>query len=81
MLVGASGTRYNYLHMERSRLAVKVGQRVSAGQRMGLVSDDFAGTATPVHLHFEIMQNINGKGMRHVPPYASLVKAYQELLR
>lgn len=79
VLSGASGTRYNYLHMERTRLAVRVGDRVTAGQRLGLVSDDFGGTSTPVHLHFEMMQNVNGKGLRHVPPYASLLKAYQEL--
>lgn len=76
-----TGNIYNYLHMDMARLAVKQGDEVSVGQRMGLVSNDFDGTATSVHLHFEVLQAQKGKqGVLHVPPYASLVAAYRRLL-
>ncbi|WP_438749169.1 M23 family metallopeptidase [Pararhizobium sp. O133] len=77
-LMGKSGTQYRYLHMKMSRLAVKQGDTVRQGQKIGLVSNDFGGTPTPVHLHFEMLQNVSGKGYRHVPPYTSLVRAYQQ---
>lgn len=78
-LAGNSGTHYNYLHMEMAQLRVRLGQNVAVGQQLGLISNDFAGTPTPVHLHFEIMQNLNGGGWRHVPPYSSLVAAYKAM--
>lgn len=78
-LAGDSGNHYNYLHMEMSQLRVRLGDRVTAGQPIGLVSNDFGGEATSVHLHFEIMQNVNGRGWRHVPPYSSLVVAYRSM--
>ena len=73
----AKNTRYRYLHMQMSKLAVKVGQRVNRGDRLGLVSNDFGDTSTTVHLHFEMLQNLAGKGWVHVPPYRSLVASYQ----
>ncbi len=76
-LTGTSGTRYRYLHLRKRTLRVAPGQAVRAGDKIGLVADDFAGTPTPVHLHFEMLQNINGRGLRHVTPYMSLVRAYQ----
>lgn len=76
-LMGDSGTQYRYLHLEMAKLSVKPGDRVERGQRIGLISNDFGKTPTTVHLHFEILQNSNGLGFRHVPPYSSLVKAYQ----
>lgn len=76
ILIGASGTEYRYLHLAMGRLAVKLGDKVTRGQRIGLISNDFGNTKTTVHLHFEILQNINGKGLRHVPPYSSLVASY-----
>lgn len=61
-------------------LAVKQGDTVNVGQRLGLVANDFGGTATSVHLHFEILQAQKGKsGVTHVPPYTSLVSAYKKL--
>jgi murein DD-endopeptidase MepM/ murein hydrolase activator NlpD len=72
----AKGTRYRYLHMQMSKLAVKVGQAVNRGDHLGLVSNDFGDTSTTVHLHFEMLQNLSGKGWVHVPPYQSLVVAY-----
>ncbi|TBB60667.1 M23 family metallopeptidase [Rhizobium ruizarguesonis] len=77
-ILGASGTQYRYLHMKMNRLAVKQGDKVKWGQELGLISHDFGGTPTPVHLHFEMLQNVNGKGFKHVPPYSSLVRAYQQ---
>ena len=75
-----SGNLYNYLHMEMRRLTVKQGDNVSEGQRLGLVSNDFGGTKTSVHLHFEILQAQKGKsGVTHVSPYTSLVSAYKKL--
>jgi murein DD-endopeptidase MepM/ murein hydrolase activator NlpD len=78
-LAGESGTQYNYLHLEMADLKVSLGQRVVTGQVIGLISNDFKGTPTPVHLHFEIRQNVNGRGWQHVPPYTSLVAAYQAM--
>lgn len=80
VLTGASGTRYNYLHLSKASLAalgIRPGSKLRQGERIGLISNEFGGTPTSVHLHFEIMQNVNGKGMVHVPPYTSLVKAYE----
>ena len=76
-LTGASGTRYRYLHLRKRSLRVAQGQAVRAGDKIGLVADEFGGTPTPVHLHFELLQNVNGGGLRHVTPYMSLVRAYQ----
>lgn len=74
----AKGTRYRYLHMQKSTVAVKVGQTVNRGDHLGLVSNSFGDTPTTVHLHFEMLQNLSGKGWVHVPPYQSLVVAYEK---
>ncbi len=79
-LVGASGTLYKYLHMDPATLPVKVGDEVGRGQHMGLVSDAFGDSSTTYHLHFEMLQNVEGIGLTHVPPYMSLVRAYETLL-
>lgn len=78
-LSGNSGNHYNYLHMEMAKLKVRLGETVKAGQPIGLVSNDFGGESTSVHLHFEVMQNVNGRGWRHVPPYSSLLAAYKAM--
>jgi murein DD-endopeptidase MepM/ murein hydrolase activator NlpD len=77
-LTAADGTRYDYLHM--STVQVKEGQKVKTGDRMGMVSNQFGGEATTVHLHFNIRQNVAGVGAVYVPPYTSLVGAYERLL-
>lgn len=77
-LTGADGTRYDYLHM--SDVAVKEGDAVQRGQHVGKVSNQFGGSATTVHLHFNIRQNVAGVGDVFVPPYMSLVQSYKELL-
>lgn len=74
-LTGADGTRYDYLHMRS--VAVSVGDRVTRGQRLGRVSDNFGGTSTTIHLHFNLRQNVSGVGTVYVPPYMSLVRAFE----
>lgn len=73
----SAGSIYNYMHLNMNRLAVTAGQNVKAGDLIGYVSNDFGGTATTLHLHFEIMQNTGGSSWSHVPPYMSLVAAYE----
>ncbi|MEM6535543.1 MAG: M23 family metallopeptidase [Pseudomonadota bacterium] len=72
-----TGNIYNYIHLNMSALQVSVGDTVAAGQHIGYVSDDFGGTPTTFHLHFEIKAPIEGQGIMHVPPYMSLVRAYE----
>jgi len=85
VLVGDSGTQYTYLHLNREKLVVERGQRVMRGHRIGLVSDEFGRDKfgkrkpTTVHLHFEIRQNLNGRGLTVVSPFMSLVRAYQAM--
>lgn len=77
-LTAADGTRYDYLHM--SDLQIVLGQEVKRGERIGRVSNQFNGTPTTTHLHFNIRQNVSGLGNVYVPPYTSLIGAYQVLL-
>ena len=77
-LTAADGTRFDYLHMQD--VAVKEGQKVKRGDRLGKVSNMFGGEATTVHLHFNIRQNVAGIGSVYVPTYLSLVKSYETLL-
>ncbi len=73
----AGGRIYKYMHMNMSKLEVKAGDPVTAGQHIGYVSNDFGGTPTTFHLHFEITQNDANSGWIHVPPYLSLAEAYE----
>lgn len=73
----SAGSIYNYMHLNMNRLAVTAGQSVKAGDLIGYVSNDFGGTPTTIHLHFEILQNTGGEAWSHVPPYLSLVAAYE----
>lgn len=77
-LTAADGTRYDYLHM--SNVQVDEGDEVTVGQRLGKVSNQFGGTPTTIHLHFNIRQSVAGVGKVFVPPYTSLVSAYQNYL-
>ena len=77
-LTGNDGTVYRYLHM--GSVAVSTGATVKRGQLLGKVSNEFGGTPTTVHLHFDLEQNVSGLGKIFVPPYTSLVAAYQELV-
>ena len=73
----AGGRIYKYLHLNMAKLKVKTGDAVTAGQSLGFVSNDFGGSATTFHLHFEIVENTADHGWAHVPPYLSLVQAYE----
>jgi MYXO-CTERM domain-containing protein len=77
-LTDSGGTRYDYLHM--GSVQVTVGQTVTKGKRLGRVSNVFGGTPTTVHLHFNLRQNVSGVGNVYVPPYMSLIKAYEGLV-
>jgi murein DD-endopeptidase MepM/ murein hydrolase activator NlpD len=82
-LMTDSGVRFTYLHLQRSTLAVREGDRVQRGQRIGLVSNEFGGTPTTVHLHFEIRVAVAAGDIilnTHVPPYLALVDSYVRLL-
>jgi Peptidase family M23 len=73
----SGGRIFKYMHMNMDKLQVKAGDPVQAGQHIGYVSNDFGGTPTTFHLHFEITQNDGGAGWVHVPPYLSLAQAYE----
>jgi murein DD-endopeptidase MepM/ murein hydrolase activator NlpD len=82
-LSGDSGRLYLYLHMQMDMLKVSVGDRVSRGQELGLVSNNFGSSSTTIHLHFEIKEPITLNGQTittNVAPYTSLVDAYKRLL-
>lgn len=72
-----TGNIYSYLHLNMRRLRVSALDTVSAGDTLGVVSNDFGSTPTTFHLHFEIKAPIEGEGIVHVPPYMSLVSAYE----
>ena len=81
------GTLFRYLHLRMgpSILKVERGDRVKQGAPIGMVSNDFGGTPTTVHLHFDVKDTIrlpDGKVVTgFIPPYTSLVASYQRLLR
>ena len=89
-LVGQAAPHYTYryLHLQMATLAVKEGDSVAKGQQLGKVSNDFGGTPTTIHLHFEIRAGVagtttDGKPVAlhtFLPPYLSLVQAYQRKL-
>ncbi|MEL6826485.1 MAG: M23 family metallopeptidase [Pseudomonadota bacterium] len=72
-----TGFVYHYVHLNMRRLQVTEMQTVKAGDVIGVVSNDFGGTPTTYHLHFEIKAPVEGEGIVHVPPYMSLVSAYE----
>ena len=83
-LQSPKGTLYRYLHLDMKHLAVKDGDRVNRGDKIGKVSNFFNGTSTTTHLHFDIKDSVVIKGKRiitYVPPYTSLVSAYEKLLK
>lgn len=72
-----TGNIYSYLHLNMRRLRVSALDTVEAGDIIGFVSNDFGGTPTTYHLHFEMKAPIEGEGIVHVPPYMSLIAAYE----
>lgn len=79
---------YRYLHMAMGELAVHEGDEVRAGDQLGKASNDFSGTPTTIHMHFEMRAGVSGVTTdgrpvvvhTFLPPYASLVAAYQRKL-
>lgn len=83
-LQAPTGTAYRYLHLDMKNLAVKEGDRISRGEKIGKVSNDFGGASTTIHLHFDVKDTIaigNRRMTTFVPPYTSLVHAYEKLLK
>ena len=76
-VTAADGTRYDYLH--GSNNIVSVGQALAREERINRVSNTFGGTATTIHLHFNIRKDVAGFGNVFAPTYMSLVTSYQEL--
>ncbi|MCO4763045.1 MAG: M23 family metallopeptidase [Myxococcales bacterium] len=75
-----TGVTHRYLHMKMNALKVYKGQKVKKGQRLGLVDNDFGGTATTLHLHYDRKAYVAGVGTVYLPTYASLVNSYKKLL-
>ena len=71
------GRIYRYLHLTMAKLKVATSQTVKKGDVIGYVSNDFGGTPTTLHLHFEIKLNTAENGWQYAPPYSSLLAAYQ----
>lgn len=72
----SGGRIYRYLHLNMLTLQISEGQEVSAGDHIGYMSNDFGGTPTTFHLHFEIKVNDAEHGWVFAPPYTSLLSAY-----
>jgi murein DD-endopeptidase MepM/ murein hydrolase activator NlpD len=82
-LTADDGRMFRYLHLQMDQLKVRIGDRVERGQPIGYVSNNFGKTPTTIHLHFEVKEPVtrDGKSLfTFVPPYSSLVDAYQRLL-
>ena len=73
----SGGRIYRYLHLNMAKLKVATNQTVKKGDVVGYVSNDFGGTPTTLHLHFEIRLNTAENGWQYAPPYASLLEAYK----
>lgn len=73
----SGGRIYRYLHLNMAKLKVATNQNVKKGDVIGYVSNDFGGTPTTLHLHFEIKLNTAENGWQYAPPYSSLLEAYK----
>ena len=73
----SGGRIYRYLHLNMAKLKVATNQTVKKGDVLGYVSNDFGGTPTTLHLHFEIRLNTAENGWQYAPPYSSLLAAYK----
>lgn len=77
----ASGTLYRYVHLNMSDLAVHELAKVSRGDRIGKISNNWV-DRLPVHLHFDVKDAVligNKTEVVFVLPYTSLVQSYVEL--
>lgn len=75
--LNAGGRIYRYMHLNMDMLDVALFDDVTAGDRIGFLSNHFGGTSTTLHLHFEIKENLDDAGFTYVSPYMSLVRAYE----
>lgn len=87
-LLGTSGRIYRFLHMDMAGVHAlfpnAASRHVARGQHLGRVSNDFGGSATTIHMHFEIKAPVAIGGspvsVQFVPGYSSLVDSYGHLL-
>lgn len=77
-VTSAEGIRYDVLHGGNN--IVSVGQTVARGERLNRVSNEFGGTPTTIHLHFNLRMDVAGFGLVYAPTYMSLVESYRELM-
>ncbi|MFW8634778.1 M23 family metallopeptidase [Cribrihabitans pelagius] len=76
-----AGTLYRYVHLDMESLQVEPMDRVSKGGRIGKVSNSWL-SELPVHLHFDVKDTVRADGdvkAMFLPPYTSLVQAYQAI--
>jgi MYXO-CTERM domain-containing protein len=73
-----SGVRFDYLH--GSNVSVSSGEALAKGQRISMVDNEFGGTPTTYHLHFNIRMDVAGVGLVYAPTYMSLIQSYEELM-
>jgi murein DD-endopeptidase MepM/ murein hydrolase activator NlpD len=64
-LMHDDGTFSQYVHLQRGGVLVKVGDRVSAGDVLGLSGN--TGWTTQPHLHFEVFHALDGKNQVTLP--------------
>lgn len=77
-----SGTLYRYVHLNTSDLAVHELKKVSRGDRIGKISNNWV-DKLPIHLHFDVKDTVtigNKTEVVFVPPYTSLVQSYSKLM-
>jgi murein DD-endopeptidase MepM/ murein hydrolase activator NlpD len=84
-LIDEDHNQHRYLHLDPESLVVAAGDAVVSGDRIGLVSDHFVDdqgrpVPTTVHLHYDVKVSVEGVGFSYVPPYGSLVRAYESLV-
>jgi murein DD-endopeptidase MepM/ murein hydrolase activator NlpD len=75
------GALHRYVHLDMASVTVKPLDRVRQGDRIGTVSNSWL-TEIPVHLHYDIRQPVQIGDAVHalfLPPYSSLVAAYEKL--
>lgn len=78
----ASGTLYRYVHLNTSDLAVHELKKVSRGDRIGKISNNWV-DRLPIHLHFDVKDAVmiaDNTEVVFVSPYTSLVQSYIKLM-
>lgn len=71
------GTFAQYSHLQKSGVLVQIGQKVRAGDRIGL--SGATGFATGPHLHFNVVKAKKGGGFQTLPVKFSTKDGIQEL--